>query len=283
MLEITGLCCGYGGADIISGVSLGAQAGEILCVLGPNGCGKTTLLRSIANILTYRGSIRLDSREVRTIPRRELAKKIALMGQTSEIYFPYTVYETVAMGRYAYSAGFLRDLSGEDKTIIASVLEQLELREIEEQMIDELSGGQLQRVFLARTLVQNPSIILLDEPTNHLDLKHQIELLRYLRAWVKESPGGGRTVIGVFHDLNLVQRFGDRAALLDGGKLAACGKSAEVLNSETLRAVYGIDIRGFMLESLASWQSAGQGVIAPNDGSAPRNMVAPNKGAGGRT
>ncbi|MDR1319773.1 MAG: ABC transporter ATP-binding protein [Treponema sp.] len=251
MLEIRGLYSGYGGTDIIRDVSLSAKPGEILCVLGPNGCGKTTLLRSIAGILKYRGNVLVDRREVSSISRRELAKKIALMGQTSEIYFPYTVYDTVAMGRYAYSSGFLKDLSEEDEGIIAAALEKLELAGIKDRLISELSGGQLQRTFLARTLVQNPSIILLDEPTNHLDLKHQIELLRYLRGWTGEE---GRAVIGVFHDLNLVHRFGDSAVLMNEGRIAARGRPAEVLNGEVLENVYGLDIRSFMLESLENWR-----------------------------
>jgi iron complex transport system ATP-binding protein len=155
------------------------------------------------------------------------------------------------MGRYAYSSGFLKDLSKEDEDIIASALEKLELVDIKDRLISELSGGQLQRAFLARTLVQNPSIILLDEPTNHLDLKHQIELLRYLRGWTGERE---RAVIGVFHDLNLVHRFGDSAALMSKGRIAALGRPGEVLNGEILKSVYGVDIRGFMLESLESWR-----------------------------
>jgi iron complex transport system ATP-binding protein len=120
-------------------------------------------------------------------------------------------------------------------------------------MINELSGGQLQRVFLARTLAQSPDIILLDEPTNHLDLKHQIELLQYLLSWAKDN---NKTVIGVLHDLNLVHYYGDNAAIMHRGKLASYGRPKQVLNGETLNAIYDIDIRKFMLESLENWRSA---------------------------
>jgi iron complex transport system ATP-binding protein len=119
-------------------------------------------------------------------------------------------------------------------------------------MIDELSGGQAQRVFLAKTIAQNPDLILLDEPTNHLDLKNQIELLRYLKSWVQET---NKTLIGVFHDLNLVYHFGDTALLMTSGQLVAWGGIEQILNGETLQKVYGIDVRNFMLESLEKWKS----------------------------
>ena len=117
-------------------------------------------------------------------------------------------------------------------------------------MIDELSGGQLQRVMLARTLTQNPEIVLLDEPTNHLDLKNQIELMRYLKQWIKET---GKILIGVFHDLNMVQHFGDMAVLISDGQIAAQGNIRQVLNSQTLAEVYNIDIKSFMLQSMEKW------------------------------
>jgi iron complex transport system ATP-binding protein len=219
------------------------------------------LLKSIARLLPYRGAITLEGRDIASFSRKELAKKIALLGQSAQIYFPYTVRETVALGRYAYSSGFLKNLSPEDEAVIDDTIAMLDIGDIKDRMIDELSGGQAQRVFLAKTLAQNPELVLLDEPTNHLDLKNQIELLRYLKSWIKEH---NKTLVGVFHDLNLVHHFGDSALLLNGGRPAASGGIAETLNGETLRAVYGVDIRGFMLESLAKWEPrrpAGGGVF----------------------
>jgi iron complex transport system ATP-binding protein len=118
-------------------------------------------------------------------------------------------------------------------------------------MIDELSGGQTQRVFLARTLVQDPAVILLDEPTNHLDLKHQVELLEYLTRWAKDN---GRVVIAVLHELNMARRFADSALLINHGVIAASGKCETVLAGETLKEAYGMDIKTFMLESLEMWR-----------------------------
>jgi iron complex transport system ATP-binding protein len=252
MLEIKNLYSGYGGIDVLQDITLEAGRGEVLCIVGPNGCGKTTLLKSIAHIIPYRGTITIDSREIASFTRKELAKQIALMGQSSEIYFPYSIYDTVALGRYAYSGGFLRGLSKEDEDLIRDIIKRLGLHEEMDRLINELSGGQLQRVFLARTLVQNPHLILLDEPTNHLDLKHQVELLRYLRNWAKEN---NKTVIGVFHDLNLAHYFGDTVILLGKGKLISRGRPETVLDGETLREIYDIDIRKFMLESLENWKT----------------------------
>ena len=251
MIEVKNLSAGYGAVDVIKGISFNAARGESLCILGPNGCGKSTLLKSIARIIPYRGAVMLEGRNTGSFARKDLAKKIALLGQTAQICFPYTVRETVSLGRYAYARGFLKNLSQDDEAIIDDTIKKLDIGDIKDRMIDELSGGQLQRVFLAKTLAQNPDLILLDEPTNHLDLKNQIELLRYLKRWVKEK---NKTLIGVFHDLNLVHHFGDSALLLSGGGPAAWGGVEQTLNGETLQMVYGIDIRGFMLESLEKWE-----------------------------
>jgi len=250
MLEVKNLYAGYGSGDILKDISFTAQQGESLCILGPNGCGKSTLLKALARIIEYRGTISLDTIDLSLLPRKELAKKIALLGQSAQIFFPYTVYETVSTGRYAYARGFLKGLSGEDREIIEATLKKLDIWDIKNRMIDELSGGQLQRVFLAKTLAQTPDLILLDEPTNHLDLKNQIELMRYLKQWVNEN---NKTLIGVFHDLNLVQRFGDTVLLISNGVQADRGEAAGVLKSENLKTVYGIDIRSFMIETMERW------------------------------
>jgi len=250
MLEVKDLFAGYNGTDVIFDVNFKMNAGESLCILGPNGCGKSTLLKSIARIIDFRGSVSLNSENISAIPRKELAKRIALLSQSAQVFFPYTVYETVSMGRYAYLQGFMKNLSAEDKSVIEDILHKLDIWDIKDRMIDELSGGTLQRVFLARTLAQSPGLILLDEPANHLDLKHQIELLDFLKTWVKEN---NKMLIGVFHDLNLARQFGDTTVVMNNGAIAANGKINDVLNSDTLSSVYGIDIRGFMKDALEKW------------------------------
>ena len=250
MLEIQNLYSGYNGADVIFDINFEVQRGESLCVLGPNGCGKSTLLKSIARIIEYRGSINMDGENISAVPRKELAKKIALLNQNAQVYFPYTVYETVSMGRYAWSQGLFKNLSAGDEDVIEDILKNMDIWDIKDRMIDELSGGTLQRVFLARALSQTPELILLDEPANHLDLKHQIDLLSFLKSWVKDN---NKSLIGVFHDLNLARRFGDTAIVMKNGKTAANGGINDVLNSNVLNNAYGIDICNFMKESLELW------------------------------
>ena len=252
MLEVKKLSAGYGSEDVIHNISFTAQKGESLCVLGPNGCGKSTLLKAISRIIDYRGSVLVNDKDTADFSRRELAGKIAMLSQSAlQVYFPYTVFDTVSMGRYAYSKGLFKNLSAEDKVIIEDILKKLDILDIQDRMIDELSGGTLQRVLLARTLAQTPDLILLDEPANHLDLKHQIELLYLLKAWVKEN---NKTLIGVFHDLNLARLFGDTAIVMDNGEISAAGTIVEILKSDALSNVYGIDIREFMRTSLEYWK-----------------------------
>ena len=251
VIEVREVFAGYGYGDVIKGINFELKRGEKLCILGPNGCGKTTLLKTISRLIHYRGKITLEGTDITSLSRKELAKKIALLTQSAQVYFPYTVYETVSLGRYAYAEGFLKNLSDEDKAIIKSTFESLDIWSIKDNLINELSGGQLQRVFLARTLVQNPDLILLDEPTNHLDLKHQVELLEYLSLWAKEN---NRAVIAVLHDLNLTRRFADSALLLNQGRLVSSGDCDSVLSCDTLKDTFGLDIKGFMLDSLQKWQ-----------------------------
>ncbi|MCL2608596.1 MAG: ABC transporter ATP-binding protein [Treponema sp.] len=249
-IEVKNLFAGYGSGDVIRDINFTVKAGENLCIMGPNGCGKSTLLKSMARLLPYRGTININDTDIATIPRREFAKKISLLGQMSRVLFPYTVYETISMGRFAHASGFLKDFSDGDRIVIDNIINKLDLSGIRTRMIDELSGGQLQRVFLARTLAQTPEVILLDEPTNHLDLKYQLELMAFLAAWVKES---GNILITVFHDLNLARQFGQTALLLAEGTVIARGTVAETLRDDLLQEVYGVDIGGFMRKSLANW------------------------------
>lgn len=251
MLEIKEVRCGYDNKEIVKGVSFNVERGNNLCIVGPNGCGKSTLLKSIANLLDYKGNITLDSKEISKLNRKDLAKSVALMTQASNIYFPYTVYETVALGRYAHLKGVFSRINKEDDEIILKSITNVGLMDIKDKLISELSGGQLQRVYLARAFAQDPDVILLDEPTNHLDLKCQIEILDYLNKWTKEN---NKIVVAVLHDLNLVQTFGEKVVMMNNGKIISSGTPKEVLSGEKLKEVYEVDVKGFMIDALEKWK-----------------------------
>ena len=205
----------------------------------------------MVSLIDYKGNIFLDGKEVKSIKRKELAKKVALMSQNSQIYFPYTVYETVALGRYAHIDGVFARLSKKDEEIILNCLSNVGILDLKDKLINELSGGQLQRVYLARVFAQEPDVILLDEPTNHLDLKCQIEILEHINKWTKENQ---KTVIGVLHDLNLVQMFSDDVIMLSEGYIVSKGKTKDVLSEDKLKEVYGVDIKKFMINALEKWR-----------------------------
>lgn len=250
MLEVKNISCGYNNINIINDVSFNVNKGEFFCIVGPNGCGKSTLLKAISNIIGYDGIVRLENEDIKKFNRKHLATKLAFMTQNSNIFFSYTIYDTVALGRYAHLKGVFSRLSKKDNEIIEESLKAVGIFDIKDKYINELSGGQLQRVFLARAFAQNPEVILLDEPTNHLDLRYQIEILEYLKLWAKEN---NKIVIAVLHDLNLVQNFGDKVLMLDSGKIKGIGNTKEVLNGDDLEDVYGINIKKFMLNTLEKW------------------------------
>lgn len=253
MLEIKNVWAGYNDIDIIKDVSFSVKGGENLCILGANGCGKSTLLKTISGYLPKRGSIAIDGVEIEKMKRKELAKKVGVMSQVSSIYFSYSVYETVLLGRYLHlKENSLKKASEKDKAHIKACLEAVNLYDVKDQQINTLSGGQLQRTYLARTFAQEPNIILLDEPTNHLDLKHQLELLDYLRNWTEKKD---HAVIGVFHDINLAMTIADKVLLLDDGKVAAYGTKEAVLTSRKLERSYGVDVVSFMRKSLEQWEN----------------------------
>lgn len=252
MLDVKNIVAGYGQNIVLHNVSFHVQDGENLAIIGPNGCGKTTLLRTIANIIPFEGDVLVDNQNIKTLSRKQLAEKIALFSQITNIYFDYSVYETVMMGRYAkQKRNLLSNYSHLDKEIVREVLETMGLWDIRSKSITALSGGQMQRVLLAKAFVQEPDIILLDEPTNHLDLHFQIELIDFLKRWARNNK---KTVIGVLHDINLAIRLSNNILLMADGKIVDSGTPEQVLKSNVLESVYKINIGNYMKESLKIWE-----------------------------
>jgi iron complex transport system ATP-binding protein len=253
MLTLKNVSAGYGKGDVVKNVSFDVPENSSLAIIGPNGCGKTTLLKTMVNLLPYSGSIEVDGKAVNKMKQKEISRKISLLSQNSAVYFSYSVYDTVMMGRYLHiNDGVFGVPSAADKECVVKCLEAVNLLAEKDEEITELSGGQLQRVFLARTLAQEPDIILLDEPTNHLDLKYQIELIQHLRQW---SESGGHSVVGVMHDISLAMMLSDNLMVMKDGEIAAMGKTDETITGTLLRDVYDIDVVEFMLDSLSNWES----------------------------
>ncbi|OON90639.1 MAG: iron ABC transporter ATP-binding protein, partial [Candidatus Epulonipiscium fishelsonii] len=205
MLKIKNLSCNYGKNLVLKDINFNLNQGENLCILGSNGCGKTTLIKAISGLLNYSGNIQLFNKEVKNIKPHELGKFIAVLSQNSNVYFSYTIFDTVMLGRYLHISNniFIKP----DKAQVDYVLYCLEsvgIADLKDRELSTLSGGQMQKVFLARALAQEPKIIILDEPSNHLDIKSQMELFVFLKEWTKD---GEHNVISVLHDISLAVNF----------------------------------------------------------------------------
>lgn len=212
-----------------------AQARELVAILGPNASGKSTLLKLMAGLIKpLSGRVEVDGQEASGLDPRTRAQRIALVGQESELLFPLRVWEYVLQGRYPYGKR-LRFESDEDCLFAGNALAQVGADALRERWMESLSGGEKQRVILARALAQQPLLLLLDEPTQHLDIGGKVELLRRLQRLALESK---YTVIVVTHELNLAAEFSDRVVLLHKGKPLRVGTPAEVYERETLEEVF---------------------------------------------
>jgi len=239
ILRARDLSFGYGTRQVLNNVSLEVNAGEMLAILGPNGAGKSTLLNLLGgSAKPWSGLIELLGRPLESFERREIARTLASLRQESATAFPFTVLEVVLMGR-APHLGLIRFEGTRDLAIARSALASTGLLPLAARHIQELSGGERRRAFLARTLAQEPAVAVLDEPTAFLDLKHVAEifdLLKNLRTARRMA------VVASFHDLNVAAHYADRVLLLKDGAVVASGTPEEVLTSDNLRRVYETEV-----------------------------------------
>ena len=243
------VCCD--GQVIVDDLSFALEAGQWLMLVGPNGAGKSTLIRAIAQGVPCTGSITLDGKSIRAYKPAQLAQRIGVLTQQHSVGYAYSVEEVVSLGRYAHASGFLSGGDAEGKARVEEALELTGLAHLRRASVLTLSGGELQRTFLAQVFAQNPQILILDEPANHLDLVYQKHIFSLIGEWLK-TPG--RAVMSVVHDLSLARRYGTHAVLMNHGRSVAQGNIRETLTGENLQAVYGMDVCGWMREMYAQWQ-----------------------------
>ncbi|WP_135606016.1 heme ABC transporter ATP-binding protein [Methanococcoides sp. NM1] len=236
MLEIKDLSVSYGSRKILNNLNISAEKGEFLGIIGPNGSGKTTLVKAIINVLKPEsGDITLNGRSIKHMSSTEIARHIAVVSQVFSINFEFAVKDIVMMGRTPYIKG---KECHEDFDIVEESMKKTKTDFLKDRMVTQLSGGELQRVIIARALAQQTDILLLDEPTSHLDITNQIDILNL----VKKESRKGKLIIAVVHDLNLAAYYCDKIALLRDGKLMSLGTPAEVLTPEIIGKVYNLPV-----------------------------------------
>ena len=232
------LSLGYNGSRIIENFNLEVPAASVLGLIGPNGSGKTTILRALAGLLKpFYGSVFLEERDIWTIPSRVRAQQIGWVPQRERLAWALTVEEVVSLGR-APHRGWLLPFSAEDRQVIDRVLHLTELSELRDRNMDKLSGGEFQRVLIARALAQEPRVLLLDEPIANLDVHHQMQVMDFVRELV---AGQGITTVVAIHDLTSAARYCDRLILLDKGRQVCAGKPDEVLQSDFIAQVFKVE------------------------------------------
>lgn len=242
-VRVEDLTFAYDGRPALEEIRLEIEPGELLALCGPNGSGKTTLLRALSGVLRpQKGVVYFDfaggeARPLSGLKPKELACLLAAVEQEAHVAFDFTVRELVSLGRLPH-VGRLRPLTACDHQAVEEAMKRVGVFEFAERSVQELSGGERRRVFLALALAQQPRILLLDEPTAHLDLRYQIEIMQLLRKLTEQ----GLTVIAAVHDLNLAARYCDRVAVLCRGRLMACGPPAEALTPERIQEIWRVDV-----------------------------------------
>jgi iron complex transport system ATP-binding protein len=238
MLEIRGLRAGYKDRAVLHGIDLGVARGELVALAGPNGCGKTTLLRAISGVHAHTsGELLIDGVDAHEMSATQVARRVAVVAQGATLPERFSAFEIALMGRTPH----LRLLQSEgerDVSIVREAMQRADCWELRARPVDELSGGERQRVIIARALAQQPDLLLLDEPTSHLDPAHQAETFRLVLTLCRERIAA----LAVVHDLTLAAAYADRIALMHEGRIVADGAPADVLTEDAIERVYGVRV-----------------------------------------
>lgn len=234
------LAAGYGDTDILGGIDFDVPIGRMTAIVGPNACGKSTLLRTLSRLVApRRGAVLLDGKAIHRMPSRDLARRLGLLPQSPIAPEGITVAELVSRGRHPHVGPFSRFTRADDEAV-AAALAATRTVELAERPVDELSGGQRQRVWIAMALAQETEILLLDEPTTFLDISHQVEVLDLLTDL---HQARGTTIVMVLHDLNLAARYADELVVMAAGRIHRRGTAEEVVTPSNLKDVFGLEAR----------------------------------------
>ncbi|MFG3056177.1 ABC transporter ATP-binding protein [Kitasatospora sp. NPDC048239] len=237
-LEARGLTLAYEARTVVEGLDLVVPEGRVTVIVGPNACGKSTLLRALGRLLKpARGAVLLDGTELARVPTKRIAQRIGLLPQSPTAPEGISVADLVSRGRQPHQSWW-QQWSAQDEEAVAEALERTSTAELAERSVDELSGGQRQRAWIAMALAQGTDILLLDEPTTFLDIAHQVEVLDLVRRLNVER---GRTVVAVLHDLNQAARYADHLIAMRDGRIVAQGAPGEVVTAELVREVFGLE------------------------------------------
>lgn len=237
MIQVRELSKFYGKKVVVDKVSVDIHPGKITSFIGPNGAGKSTLLSMVSRLLDADiGEVLIDQKDAKKMKSNEFSKRVSILKQSNFMNVRLTIRELVSFGRYPYSKG---RLNAEDIRIVNQALDYMELADMQHQYLDELSGGQRQRAFISMVIAQDTDYILLDEPLNNLDMKHSVQIMKILRRLVEDL---GKTVVIVLHDINFASVYSDRIVALKDGKVVKDGPTEDVINSESLKEIYDMDI-----------------------------------------
>lgn len=251
MLEVKNLSVELDNKVILNNISFNLKQNDMFMIIGPNGSGKTTIVKAIMGDVKYTGNIELQGKNVKKLNLSDISKQMGVLMQNHNLEFDNTVYDIVSLGRYTYIKDVFGKLRDEDKEKIEEAIKLTDINNIRDSSINSISGGELQRVFLALVLAQDPDILILDEPTNHLDLKHQIDIFNILKKW---SASDNKAIIAIIHDLNLAYKYATKSLLIKEGKTISFGDTNKTLTRDNLKNTYDIDIYEWMQILLKNWQ-----------------------------
>ena len=237
MVEVKNVSKQYGGKTVLEKTSISIQKGRLTSFIGPNGAGKSTLLSIMSRLIkTDSGEITVDGQEIGACKSNDLAKKISILKQTNQINIRLTIKDLVSFGRFPYSQGKLTD---EDWVHINQALSYMKLDDLKDKYLDQLSGGQCQRAFIAMIIAQDTDYIFLDEPLNNLDMKHSVEMMKLLKRLVEDF---GKTVVVVIHDINFASVYSDHIVALKNGRIVKEGPAEEIIETSVLEDIYDMTI-----------------------------------------